>query len=229
MLDSLNEPLSEEELNFLGVFLHDMQGPMTLEYLDGYLAALVCSPKFLMPDGFIQDILGDHEFESETEVKAVTSAILRLWNTISNHLSNGRPYPIILTRYQDDEKDEFLGYEWSVGFLSGMAKHKNLWKTLVEDEEYGKLLLPMLALAKDYDDYTKLQIKQISEKERVETLDSIQNCLPIIYRYFLPERKRSFASVNKKGIHYANVKKIGRNEPCPCGSGKKYKHCCGKN
>ncbi len=21
--------------------------------------------------------------------------------------------------------------------------------------------------------------------------------------------------------------KIGRNEPCPCGSGKKYKHCCG--
>ena len=25
------------------------------------------------------------------------------------------------------------------------------------------------------------------------------------------------------------VKKIGRNEPCPCGSGKKYKNCCGKN
>jgi preprotein translocase subunit SecA len=24
------------------------------------------------------------------------------------------------------------------------------------------------------------------------------------------------------------VKKIGRNEPCPCGSGKKYKQCCGK-
>ena len=22
--------------------------------------------------------------------------------------------------------------------------------------------------------------------------------------------------------------KIGRNDPCPCGSGKKYKHCCGK-
>ncbi|MDR0629885.1 MAG: YchJ family protein [Treponema sp.] len=23
--------------------------------------------------------------------------------------------------------------------------------------------------------------------------------------------------------------KVGRNEPCPCGSGKKYKHCCGNN
>ena len=25
------------------------------------------------------------------------------------------------------------------------------------------------------------------------------------------------------------TEKVGRNEPCPCGSGKKYKHCCGKN
>lgn len=25
-----------------------------------------------------------------------------------------------------------------------------------------------------------------------------------------------------------NEKKVGRNEPCPCGSGKKYKNCCGK-
>ena len=30
-------------------------------------------------------------------------------------------------------------------------------------------------------------------------------------------------TVRRKG------RKIGRNEPCPCGSGKKYKHCCGKN
>ena len=29
------------------------------------------------------------------------------------------------------------------------------------------------------------------------------------------------------GIYHAE-KKIGRNEPCPCGSGKKYKNCCGK-
>jgi len=26
-----------------------------------------------------------------------------------------------------------------------------------------------------------------------------------------------------------NKQEIGRNDPCPCGSGKKYKNCCGKN
>ena len=35
-------------------------------------------------------------------------------------------------------------------------------------------------------------------------------------------------SVKKKPVE-RKVEKIGRNDPCPCGSGKKYKHCCGKN
>ncbi|MNC59100.1 hypothetical protein D3C75_1088860 [compost metagenome] len=35
-----------------------------------------------------------------------------------------------------------------------------------------------------------------------------------------------FALPNKKPV---TVEKIGRNDPCPCGSGLKYKKCCGKN
>ena len=31
-----------------------------------------------------------------------------------------------------------------------------------------------------------------------------------------------------KGTPIKNDKRIGRNDPCPCGSGKKYKNCCGK-
>ena len=32
--------------------------------------------------------------------------------------------------------------------------------------------------------------------------------------------------VNKK-VEAKSEKKVGRNDKCPCGSGKKYKHCCG--
>jgi uncharacterized protein YecA (UPF0149 family) len=32
-----------------------------------------------------------------------------------------------------------------------------------------------------------------------------------------------------KGNNDINHEKIGRNDPCPCGSGKKYKKCCGKD
>ena len=33
----------------------------------------------------------------------------------------------------------------------------------------------------------------------------------------------------QKGPKVRKEKKVGRNDPCPCGSGKKYKHCCGRN
>ena len=32
----------------------------------------------------------------------------------------------------------------------------------------------------------------------------------------------------KKKVTVVKGEKVGRNDPCPCGSGKKYKHCCGK-
>ena len=45
------------------------------------------------------------------------------------------------------------------------------------------------------------------------------------------QRKRVVdpTATNKKQQPVVKKKKIGRNEPCPCGSGKKYKKCCGRN
>jgi preprotein translocase subunit SecA len=41
------------------------------------------------------------------------------------------------------------------------------------------------------------------------------------------------AGANAGEVHNAPivnmVEKVGRNDPCPCGSGKKYKKCCGRN
>ena len=39
----------------------------------------------------------------------------------------------------------------------------------------------------------------------------------------VPEREKKQQTVRR------DAPKIGRNDPCPCGSGKKYKNCCGKN
>ncbi len=47
-----------------------------------------------------------------------------------------------------------------------------------------------------------------------------------------PKTRRAMQTNQNAGEKPAPVraeKKVGRNEPCPCGSGKKYKNCCGKN
>ena len=55
--------------------------------------------------------------------------------------------------------------------------------------------------------------------------------------YDLPQWDRIFDKDTKKRLYLEQKKsgtvvkgpKVGRNDPCPCGSGKKYKKCCGKN
>ncbi|AAK81462.1 preprotein translocase subunit SecA [Clostridium acetobutylicum] len=57
------------------------------------------------------------------------------------------------------------------------------------------------------------------------------------YLYDLPQWEGIFSKEKRKEIRdnwknsktYVNKNKVGRNDPCPCGSGKKYKNCCGKN
>ena len=43
------------------------------------------------------------------------------------------------------------------------------------------------------------------------------------------ERRKELYKQQKASGTIRKGKKIGRNDPCPCGSGKKYKHCCGRN
>ena len=43
------------------------------------------------------------------------------------------------------------------------------------------------------------------------------------------ERRKELYKESRNSTTVVKGKKIGRNDPCPCGSGKKYKKCCGKN
>jgi hypothetical protein len=44
-----------------------------------------------------------------------------------------------------------------------------------------------------------------------------------------PERRKELYREQKNSSTVIKDKKVGRNDPCPCGSGKKYKKCCGVN
>ncbi len=55
--------------------------------------------------------------------------------------------------------------------------------------------------------------------------------------YELPQWKTIFSDETRKALYLEQKRsgtvvkehKVGRNDPCPCGSGKKYKFCCGRN
>ena len=51
--------------------------------------------------------------------------------------------------------------------------------------------------------------------------------LPMWDNIFTKEKRRELYLIQKKSGTVVVGKKVGRNDPCPCGSGKKYKKCCG--
>lgn len=61
--------------------------------------------------------------------------------------------------------------------------------------------------------------------------------VPAEWLYELPQwddiltaqRKRELMKASRERNTIVKKEKIGRNDPCPCGSGKKYKKCCGRN
>ena len=52
--------------------------------------------------------------------------------------------------------------------------------------------------------------------------------LPAWEKIFDEETRNALYKEAKKAGTIVKGKKIGRNDPCPCGSGKKYKYCCGR-
>jgi len=99
----------------------------------------------------------------------------------------------------------------------------------LDDEDHAGLLVPILAHAHEHDaDPTMRPYKEPMHAQRREQLVmGIAVSVPSIYRYFLFRRRLSSRTGHDAGTHRLSGAKVGRNDPCPCGSGKKFKKCCG--
>lgn len=103
----------------------------------------------------------------------------------------------------------------AVGFLDGIndsLKEANGLDTLEADS----------AVSLDYDK-EKLYYNMVGAKA-----EWLYN-LPEWDEHLTAERRKELYRQQKSSKTVVKGEKIGRNDPCPCGSGKKYKKCCGRN
>ena len=115
--------------------------------------------------------------------------------------------------------------EWCSGFLPGIALAGNAWQPLL-DEKPG-ILRPFELFATP-EGWAELDAAEDEAVMHAEWSSKIEPTVHAIQAYWLPHRQgsgRTLTSPLAKSV--AGKSKVGRNAPCPCGSGKKYKHCCG--
>ena len=70
--------------------------------------------------------------------------------------------------------------------------------------------------------------KELLYKNMVDAKADWLYQLPQWDAIFTEEKRKELYMEQKKSGTVVKPHKIGRNDPCPCGSGKKYKHCCGR-
>lgn len=102
-----------------------------------------------------------------------------------------------------------------VGFLDGIndsLKEANPIETMTEDTVVS-LVFDTEKLYKNMVDAKAEWLYELPQWEKI---------------YDEETRKRLYREQKQSGT-IRKEKKIGRNDPCPCGSGKKYKKCCGRN
>jgi uncharacterized protein len=120
--------------------------------------------------------------------------------------------------------------DWANGSLRGMELRKEYWDDLIDDEEHGGSLVPIFALAHENstDPAMRPYKKPVSAELRETLIVGAAAGMNKIYHYFEAQRLLGNDSIGNVTTFRRFTPKIGRNEPCPCGSGKKFKQCCGK-
>jgi uncharacterized protein len=183
-----NEPLTDAELDRLGDFLKSCKGgrAMNVEELDGFFAALIAGPEIVMPSEYYREVFGGEmsdacEFGSLGEANEILGLMMRHWNDIAGTLNKDEVYgPILL----QDENGVFHGNDWARGFMRGMGMRSDGWAELVNDEEHGGGLIPMMMLCHEHDTDPEMRPEPISPEKREEVIVHMAAGLVAAYRYF---------------------------------------------
>ena len=198
---------------------------MHIETLDGFFAALISGPEPVPPREWLPEALGEHfVFDDDAQAQDVLRLLMQHWNAVATGLRQSlaglRMYMPVL---REDAHGIARGNDWATGFLRGMRLRRDHWAELLHiDDENGPLAVVM-NLFYEHNPDPDLRSAPIPDDQREETHLRLAADLSLIYRYFEPHRQ---ARAAQSVVQRRTGPKIGRNDPCPCGSGKKYKQCC---
>ena len=233
MLDQL---LSKNELIHLGKFLEEGEekGWLGLTALHGFLCALITGPHLIPPSEWHVGAFGEEglEFSSQEEAQEIMMLMSRLNNHIIYQLGNHITCePILYDKGQiiDYKNSEEQLARWCAAYIEG-TRFDGTWH---EEESAVCLLLPFAVLSNEFslvgDKDDEGNIINDDSKQRMNFIENIPLYMQELYELWLSLREYA-GEENEYQRAYTPyerpTEKIGRNELCPCGSGKKYKKCC---
>jgi uncharacterized protein len=203
---------------------------MLLEELDGFVAGLVVCPDLIKPSEWLPFVWGteggeEPAFDSLDHLNRVLGLVMEHYNDVARTLIDrpDRYGPLFAV---DERHNEILWELWIAGFEKAVKLRPAAWKPLLAaDPETAQAMAGLLTLA-DVDrrdpHFSQEQLDALS----AAAPDKIGPWVVVLNEWRLAHSELGHIPPSP---FPAPVAKVGRNDPCPCGSGKKYKKCCGLN
>ncbi len=221
-------------------FLIDPARPAnTFSYheLQGFLFAVACSPEMVQPSDWLAAIFNDKEpvYASMAEAQHILDQLMTLHNDVNTAVLEGHPsLPAdcfvstdVLANFDHEAAPLAI---WSRGFLLGHDWLEELWDVELPEEMENELGAVVMVL-------TFFASRQVAEdcQRDGDFGDDPLEVVAARMLALLPEAMASYAHMGRtvlaeayQAVEQRRVTKVGRNEPCPCGSGKKFKLCHGR-
>jgi uncharacterized protein len=231
----------------LETFLHDpARAPQTLQYteLQGFLFAVVNAPEVIVPSEWLPVVFGGEtpEFKGPAELGVIHTALMDEYNAVSAATAAKQLPPGCVLREDvlANLEDDAPLSRWSRGFSIGYqwlepTWHDHLPKVGDEqaDEDKFETVLGSILVALCF-----FSSRRMAERLSKETGVELR-ILAARVHHLLPEATMQYANIARElqleavqraiqgPIPFQRASpKVGRNDPCPCGSGRKHKRCC---
>jgi uncharacterized protein len=200
---------------------------------DGYLTGIVVTPQAapIRPSAWIARLWGDDApvFDDEAQISTILGAVMIHCNTLLREIDRSLQRleadrvvdyrPLFLAVGQKPAHDAVRA--WVRGFWTAMTLAPQTWSALVEDERSQTIIAPFVGF---------FDIEKPASNERGDHIDDrLDADAARIPRMILVLRK--LARIRAAATHPTVLPrrdKVGRNDPCSCGSAKKFKRCCGR-
>jgi uncharacterized protein len=233
---AMSEETSDEDIERLAARLAANQSAsaLTLEGVDGLFCALVASPTLVRPSEYLPVILGGNPsqspaFSDAQDAQATLSLLMHYWNAVVADFRS--PDHIHFPYIEEPGTDDIPGRDWARGFMLGTRLAPQGWSRLFQEENEGQVISIAMVAGEIDPEWPK---EPLTAEKRDELLKWMIAGAARAYRYFETDRRES-AQHERPSVEFGATPqsytrpgpKVGRNDLCPCGSGKKFKRCCG--
>ena len=212
---------TSDELAWLELLLwrRAAKGTMPLEQADGFLTALAVGPVRVPPAEFVPQIWGDTAerplFDTQEHDDLASGLLGRHDASIEAALRQGKR----IVPWISEDISALVGTLWARGFMQGVTGHRAAWRNLTANQRVAeRLLVPIVAMAPEMVEASAAKLTPENRQIVIRGLPSLVAGIHVFWRD---------GEAGLFGKQKERPAKVGRNEPCPCGSGKKYKRCCG--